>query len=215
MCKTTWNHVFCKVRNTNVRDCEKMSNRTPSKSLIDELPNGVKENLSSGEEVIRYLRTFEVVERPDYIILTNLRLVYFDEKHLGRYAFKSIPFQKLLRMRAHRGALLWGDISFNGEDGTVILLERVDRNDLEGFIDAVEIAYNSIAVEPISIKHEKDLLGAAKWEYNKPAEMIVRQRSSDQPKPSEDPLDQLKGRFIRGEISEEEYKAKLRVLQEK
>jgi hypothetical protein len=192
-----------------------MSDKSPSKSLIDELPGGVKENLSPGEEVIRYLKTFEVVERPDYIILTNLRVVYFNEKHLGRYAFKSIPFQKLLQMRAHRGALLWGDISFTSEDGTVIQLERVGRNDLEGFIDALEIKYNSIAVEPISIKHERHLVGIATWQFDKPAEIIFRQQPLDQPKPSEDPLSQLKMRFIRGEISEEEYKAKLRVLQEK
>ena len=192
-----------------------MSDKSPSKSLIDELPGGVKENLSPGEEVIRYLKTFEVVERPDYIILTNLRVVHFNEKHLGRYAFKSIPFQKLLQMRAHRGALLWGDISFTSEDGTVIQLERVGRNDLEGFIDALEIKYNSIAVEPISIKHERDLVGIATWQFDKPAEIIFRQPPLDQPKPSEDPLSQLKMRFIRGEISEEEYKAKLRVLQEK
>jgi hypothetical protein len=194
---------------------KEISNKSPGKSLIDELPGAVKENLSSGEEVIRYLKTFEVVERPDYIILTNLRVAYFDEKHIGRYVFKSIPFQKILQIRAHRGAVLWGEISFKSEDGTVILLERVDHHDLEDFIDALETAYNSIAVEPISIKHEKDLLGKATWEFNKPAEMIVRQRSSDQPKPSEDPLNQLKTRFIRGEISEEEYKAKLRVLQER
>jgi hypothetical protein len=175
----------------------------------------VKKNLASGEEVKSYLKTFEVAEKPDYIILTNLRVAYFDEKHLGRYVFKSIPFEKLLQIRAHRGAALWGEISFKSEDNTVILLKRVNRDDLEGFIDALEAAYNSIAVEPISIKHEKDLLGKATWEFDKPAEMIVRQRSSDQPKPSEDPLDQLKMRFIRGEISEEEYKAKLRALQEK
>ena len=192
-----------------------MSDKPPSKSLIDELPSGVKENLSSGEEVIRYLKTFEVGELPDYIILTNLRVVYFDEKHLGRYAFKSIPFQKLLQMRAHRGALLWGDISFKSEDGTVILLERVDRHDLEGFIDALEIEYNGIAVEPISIKHEKDLVGIASWEFDKPAEMVFRQQPSNQPERSDDPLSQLKMRFIRGEISEEEYRTKLRVLQEK
>ena len=134
---------------------------------------------------------------------------------MGRYVFKSIPFQKLLQIRAHRGAVLWGEISFKSEDGTVILLERVDNHDLEGFIDALEISYNSIAVEPISIKHEKDLFGMATWEFDKPEEVIFRQASPDQPKPSENPLDQLKMRFIRGEISEEEYKAKLRVLQEK
>jgi hypothetical protein len=165
--------------------------------------------------VIRYLKTFEVAERPDYIILTNFRIAYFDEKHIGRYVFKSIPFEKLLQIKAHRGAALWGEISFKSEDHTVILLKRVNRGDLEGFINALENAYNSIAVEPISIKHEKDLLGKATWEFNKPTEMIIRQRPSDQPKPSEDPLNQLKTRFIRGEISEEEYKAKLRVLQEK
>jgi len=192
-----------------------MGDKSPSKSLIDQLPGAVKENFSSGEEVICYLKTFEVVERPDYIILTNLRVAYFDEKHLGRYVFKSIPFQKILQVRAHRGAVLWGDISFKSEDGTIILLERVDHRDLEGFIDALETAYDSIAVEPISIKREKDLLGKATWEFNKPEEIIFRQRPSDQPKPSEDPLNQLRMRFIRGEISEEEYRAKLRVLQEK
>lgn len=192
-----------------------MDYKLPNKSLIDELPSKLKENLSSGEEVVRYLKTFEVVERPDYIILTNLRVVYFNEKHLGRYGFKSIPFQKLLQMRAHRGVLLWGDISFKSEDGTVILLEKVDHDDLKGFIDALEIAYNSIAVEPISIKHERDLLGKEIWEFDKPEEIIFRQQPSNQSIPSEDPLNQLKIRFIRGEISEEEYRAKLRVLQER
>jgi hypothetical protein len=148
--------------------------KLPSKSLIKKL----KGNLSSGEEVKSYLKTFEVVERPDYIILTNLRIVYFNEKHLGRYEFKSIPFQKLLRMRAHRGVLLWGDISFESEDNTMILLEKVDHDDMKGFIKLLEIAYNSIAVEPISIKHEKDLLGKEKWEFDKPAEKIFRQQPS-------------------------------------
>lgn len=192
-----------------------MSDRFPKKSLIDELPGGVKKNLSPGEEVMRYLKTFEVTERPDYIILTNLRLVYFDEKHLGRFAFKSIPLQKLLHIEAHKGALVWGEISFKSEDGTVIVLERISRGDLEDFIDALETAYNRIAVEPVSMKHEGDLLGMADWEYNKPEETVFRQQPTDQSKPVEDPLNQLKMRFIRGEISEEEYRAKLRVLQEK
>jgi len=194
---------------------EKMSNTSPKKSLIDELPGGVKKNISPGEEVVRYLKTFEVTEKPDYIILTNQRLVYFDEKHLGRFTFKSIPLQKLLQIKAHKGAIIWGEISFKSEDGTTFVLERVNRGDLEGFIDALEAAYNRIAVEPVSMKHQGDLLGMAEWEYNKPEETVFRQLPAEQPKPVEDPMHELKMRFIRGEISEEEYKAKLRVLQEK
>ena len=192
---------------------KKLGDKTPKKSLIDELPNGLKKNLSPGEEVIRYLKTFEITEQPDYIILTNLRLIYFDEKHLGRYTFKSIPFQKLLQIRAHKGAVVWGEITFKSEDGTELLLKRVNRKDLEVFIDALETAYNSIAVEPVSMKHEGDLLGKMEWEFNKPEEMVFRQQPSAQPG-SIDPLNQLKMRFIKGEISEEEYRAKLRVLQE-
>lgn len=192
-----------------------MSNNSHIKNLIDELPNGLKENLSSGEEIVNYLKTFEIVERPNYIILTSLRLVYFNEKRLGRYDFKSIPFQKLLQIRAVRGILLWGDISLKAEDGTIILLKDVDHNKMKGFIDELEIAYNRIAVEPISIKHSRDLLGKERWEFDKPEEIIFRQQPFEQLNPSEDPLNQLKMRFIKGEISEEEYKAKLRILQEK
>ena len=194
---------------------KKVSEKPPTKSLVDMLPDGLKKNLSPGEEIISYLKSFVIAERSNYIILTNLRLIYFDEKYLGRYLFKSLPFQKLLQVSAHKGAVVWGEVSVKMEDGTSYTVERVSRNDMASFIDALEIEYNNIAVEPISIKHKGELLGIADWEFNKPAEMIFRQQPSNQSKLVEDPLIQLKMRFVKGEISEEEYKAKLQVLQEK
>jgi len=187
----------------------------PTKSLLDKLPDGLKKNLSPGEEIISSLNSFVIAERTNYIILTNLRLIYFDEKHLGRYDFKSLPLQKVLQVSAHKGAIVWGEVSVKMEDGTFYTVERVSRNDMTNFIDALEIEYNRISVEPISMKHKGELLGMADWEFNKPAEMVFRQNPSIQSNPAEDPLVQLKIRFVKGEISEEEYKAKLRVLQEK
>ena len=187
----------------------------PEKNLADSLPEGVKKNLSLNEQIISYLRTFVIAERTNYIILTNQRLIYFDEKHLGRYTFKSLPFQKLLQVKAHKGAVVWGEVTFKMEDGSTYVLERVPRNELARFIEKLEIAYNSIAVEPVSMKREGDLLGMTDWEFNKPAEIVFRQKPSFESQAAGDPLDQLKLRFVRGEISEEEYKAKLRVLQEK
>jgi hypothetical protein len=195
-----------------------MSKEGPAEKPIDELPRGVKENLSSQEEVISFLKTFAVVERPNYIILTNLRLAYFDDKRLGRYDFISLPFQKILQMRANRGVFLWGDISFKAEDGHIVFLEKVDREDMLSFIETLRIAYNRIAVEPISIRHTKSLVGQESWEFDKPAEVVFRQQPIPQPQTSptssEDALSQLKMRFIKGEISEEEYRSKLRVLEE-
>ena len=187
----------------------------PAKNLVDKLPDGLKKNLSPGEEIICYLNGFVIAERTNYIILTNIRLIYFDEKHLGRYDFKSLPLQKVLQVSAHKGAIVWGEVSIKMENGTSYTVKRVSRNDMTDFIDALEIAYNSIAVEPVSIKHKGELLGIADWEFNKPAEMIFRQKPAIQSQPAEDPLVQLKMRFVKGELSEEEYKAKLRVLQEK
>ena len=187
----------------------------PTKSLVDKLPDGLKKNLSPSEEILCYLKSFVIAERTNYIILTNIRLIYFDEKFLGRYVFKALPLQKVLQVSAHKGAILWGEVSVKMEDGTLYTVERVSRNDMANFIDALEIEYNSIAVEPVSIKHKGELLGISDWEFNKPAEMIFRQNPSIQSQTAEDPLVQLKMRFVKGEISEEEYKAKLRVLQEK
>jgi hypothetical protein len=193
---------------------EKMSETPSAKSLVDKLPDGLKKNLSPGEEVISSLNSFVIAERTNYIILTNIRLIYFDEKHLGRYDFKSLPLQKVLQVSAHKGAIVWGEVSVKMEYDTCYTVERVNRNDMVNFIDALEISYNRIAVEPVSMKRKGDLLGMADWEFNKPAEMVFRQPLPIQSQPVEDPLVQLKMRFIKGEISEEEYKAKLRVLQE-
>jgi hypothetical protein len=198
----------------NTQDGEKVSEK-PTKSLVDKLPDGVKKNLSPGEEIVCYLKSFVVAERTNYIILTNIRLIYFDEKFLGRYDFKSLPLQKVLQISAHKGAIVWGEISVKMEDGTSYNVERVSRKDMTNFVDALEIEYNNIAVEPVSIKHKGELLGISDWEFNKPAEMIFRQPPAIQSQTAQDPLVQLKMRFVKGEISEEEYKAKLQVLQGK
>jgi hypothetical protein len=104
---------------------------------------------------------------------------------------------------------VWGEVSVKMEDGASYTVKRVSRGDMANFIDALEISYNNIAVEPVSMKRKGELLGMADWEFNKPAEMVFRQTQPAQSKPVEDPLVQLKMRFIKGEISEEEYKPNL------
>jgi len=112
-----------------------LAKKTSDKSLIDKLPDGLKKNLNAGEEIINYLTSFVVAEKTNFVVLTNQRLIYFDEKHLGRFDFKSLPLQKVLQVSAHRGAVVWGNVSVKMEDGTVYTVERVNRKDLVHFID--------------------------------------------------------------------------------
>lgn len=184
------------------------------KTLLEKMPDGLKKNLNTGEEIVSYLKSFVVAEKTNFVILTNQRLIYFDEKHLGRYDFKSLPLQKVLQVTAHKGAVVWGEVTIKMEDGAKYTVERVSRKDMIDFIDALETIYNSIAVEPISIKQKGELLGMADWEFNKPPETIFREKPNLTSKSVDDPLVELKIRFAKGELSEEEYRAKLKILKE-
>lgn len=192
---------------------KKISINSPAKDLIGKLPSKVKKNLSVNEQIIGYIKSFTVFAKPNYFILTNYRVLFFDEKHIGRFDLQSIPFQKILQIKAHRGPVLFGEMSLKNEDETIVQLNRILRGTIESFINAIEIAYNNVAIEPIAIKRKKGTL-SAEWEFNKPAEMLFRQQSTSQSKLDDDPLNQLKMRFVKGEISEEEYKTKRRILQE-
>jgi hypothetical protein len=177
------------------------------------LPDNLLENLNPDETVIDSLKTATIASRPDYTVLTNQRIIYFNAKYLGRYELATIPYQKLERMVAERGMLRFGTITFVDENEEEIALNRVPKDQIESFINSLEEALNMIAVEPISIKRNKGLGGRMNWEFNKPQEMLYRTtarpaqsyQSQQDPSKNQDPLQVLKMRYARGEISEEEY----------
>lgn len=182
--------------------------------MIQDLPKGIQENLLEGEVVINVLSTFSILQKPNYTLLTDRRILYFDEKHLGRYDLVDIPFSKLQSVWAEKGVVSFGSIEFKGEqEETPISLTRVPKDEIEPFIDALEYAINELAVEPISIKRKKSILGKMEWEFKKEAEMLFRTKTESSPSSSVDPLSKLKMRFASGEISEEEYLRMKKILE--
>lgn len=179
------------------------------------IPNKLSGLLESGEEVLRGVSSSRIGALPEYFFLTDRRVVYFDDKRLGRYDMSSIPYSKLLRLDAEVGAIRFGNITITNEDDDVFKLERILKGDVEPFIQALEQSINKIAVEPITITHKKNLLGR-EWHFTKPAEMVFK--SSGQsvgvsiPRAVRDPLEALKMRYVNGEISKEEYEEMRRVL---
>jgi hypothetical protein len=174
--------------------------------MANELPKKLLEQLEPGEKIYDTLKTTTIASRPDYTVLTNYRIIYFNEKHLGRYDFVVIPYSKLQTMKAERGLLTFGKISFRDEQDEEIALYRVSKEQIEPFIESLEKAMNNVAVEPISIKRKKHLGSNMIWEFEKPPELIFRSYRESLSKSSLDPLNELKMRYVRGEISESEYK---------
>lgn len=68
---------------------------------------------------------------PDYTVLTNSRIIYFNAKFLGRYDLVTIPYQKLERMVAERGMLRFGKITFYDENQEEIASNRVPKDQIQ------------------------------------------------------------------------------------
>jgi hypothetical protein len=184
--------------------------------MIEELPQGIRDTLTSGEQVLRVLKTYTLVNKPEYTLLTDRRILYFNEKFFGRYDLSDIPYSKLESISAERGRMRFSSIEFQKEsEEKPLLLSKVPKEDIEPFIEALELAINNIAVEPISIQRRKGLMGKMEWKFKKGTEMLFKARSADagalerkdfiKEDVSNDPLRTLKMRFVKGEISEEEY----------
>ena len=179
------------------------------------VPDQLLENLATGEEVKRSLRTKSLLNIPEFTFLTNRRIIYYNQKILGRYDLIDIPYSRLSEMKAERGRMSFGSIVFVSEEGDEVQLKKVPKAQIEEFVQALEIALNNVAVEAIRIKRIKGLLGKMVWEFKKSPEMIFRARPPDnealtyksqtQRPPDSDPMNELKMRLARGEITMEEF----------
>jgi hypothetical protein len=179
-----------------------------------EIPPGARVNLVSGESVNRVLKTYSLLNKPEYTILTDRHILYFNEKILGRYDLSDIPYSRRAR---------FGSIEFTSEDKKEIKIKHVPKDDIQPFVEALEIAINNVAVEPISISRGKGLLGKRTWEFHKTPEMLFKSRPTRadtlerrefvKDAPEDDPLKKLKMRFVNGEITEEEYLRMKRILE--
>jgi hypothetical protein len=184
--------------------------------VSSKLPKGIQETLVAHERIHKVLKTVSIINKPEYTVLTDRRILYFNEKILNRYDLEDIPYSKLMEMKAERGRVRFGSIEFKSEEmKKPIKLSKVPKKDIEPFIAALEIAMNNVAVEPISIKRSKGLIGKMRWEFKKTPETLFKSRPAEadslerrpfsKEEPEADPLRKLKLRLVNGEISEEEY----------
>jgi hypothetical protein len=189
--------------------------------MSQELPKGVYENLSSDESIVVSVSNFGLSLHPQYIVLTDRRVLYFSDEMFGRYYMKDIPYIRLKALRAETGRVAFGTVEFEGDDEESISLAQVPRDAVQPFMDSFESTMKGIALDPISVKRGRGLMGRMTWEFKKPAKMRLRKRGEARgveevphTEAAEDPLVKLQMRFVNGEITEEEYLSMRRLLEE-
>ena len=174
-------------------------------TIKDQMPKEIQENLEPGEEPKKIVETFSIKNTPEVLVITDCRVLYLEKKLFRRYYFQAIPYMKMLSVKAKIGRI-WGEFIVEGEDETVIHLEKVKKDGIISTFESMKEAINAIAVEPLSIIHKKGLIGE-EWTLSKPPEMVMRQMKED------DPLQILKIRYARGEMTKEEYDQMKEILE--
>ncbi|RLF75016.1 hypothetical protein DRN39_07845 [Thermococci archaeon] len=188
--------------------------------MKDKLPKGILENLSPGEEVLYAIRKkFSLEAKPKWLVVTDRRIMYIDEKILGRYDLTAIPYEKLELVYVKVGKVS-SEFLIKKEDGNEIKLQRMDKDEARNAIEAIRDALNEIAVEPVSIERKKHLM-SEEWIIHKPKEVVSRgirmEARRTVSRKEEDPLEKLKKLkelYDMGVLSQEEYEEKRKKLLE-
>ncbi len=186
------------------------------------LPKAVVKQLEPGEEVLHTVKKKVSLEKPKWVVVTDRRIIYVDEKILGRYEIKAIPYQKLKEVEVKLG-ILSSEFVIKGEENIVLKLGWMNKEQARETINAIKNALNAIAVEPVTIEINKGLT-SEEWHLKKPEELVTRfapaGKTIEHPpaKVEEDALEKLKKLkelYDMGAITEEEYEEKRKKLLEK
>ncbi|UCH37960.1 MAG: SHOCT domain-containing protein, partial [Candidatus Bathyarchaeota archaeon] len=184
-------NTFDQASDTTQAPDEPLSHVTPPKEILD--------NFEPGEILLEIIETYSLKNTPEWLALTDRRVMYLDKKLLGRYEFHAIPYMKMQNAIAKIGRMIWGEFIIQGEGDTIIHLKRLKKEGIISSFETMKKAINAIAIEPLSIIHKKGLFGE-EWTLSKPPEMIMRQQSEEV-----DIFNILKQRLAKGEITKEEY----------
>jgi len=186
---------------------------------VAEIPKEATENLYPGESVLYSIKKKLYTElKPKFLVVTNRRVMYLDQKILGRYEMVDIPYEKLEFVHFKKGKI-GAKFVIRSEEGEEITLSWMEKEEAEKAIESIRDALNAIAVEPVSIQKKKGLLGVELM-LSKPKEIITRALPMTQvverrTLPKEDPIEKLKKLkelYEAGILSKEEFEEKKRKL---
>jgi hypothetical protein len=181
-------------------------------------PKEIEENLLPGEKILHTIvkqASFEA--KPKWLIVSSKRVIYFDQKLLGRYELKDIPYEKLEKVIYNHGALA-SEFILVDESGLKLILKWLNKLECKKAIETIRDGINAIAVEPVSIQKKKKLMGREEWRLHKPKEVVSKavhiqrfESQSTQNPSTESPMEKLKKikeLHDMGILTDEEYEEK-------
>lgn len=183
--------------------------------IMTEIPEEIRDNLYPNEQIKFSLKKKLGLQiKPAYFIVTDRRVIMLDQKILGRYEMKDVPYEKLEYVKFKRGKI-GSEFLVKSEDIEPIKLTWLEKEEALEALNAIKNSLNAIAAEPVSIKRKKGIWWE-EWEIVKPAELITKAApttkvetvAKGEKEDTFEKLKKLKELHDMGIISDEEYEEK-------
>lgn len=179
--------------------------------MREKLPTPILKVLHPDEEVLKVMRQITLARWPKWLIITSKRIVYYDQKMLGRYELRDFPYSKIELILCRVG-LLATLFYVRKEGGEELKIPWLKKTEIRSVFETIYNALNRVAIEPVSIKKKKFLIGE-EFILEKPAEVVSRMAvtgegawsARSESKSVEERLRRLKELLEKGLITQEEY----------
>ena len=137
-----------------------------------DIPKGLLQSIEDGEEILYMVKKRFALEKPKWLVVSNRRVIFFDEKLLGRYELRAVPYEKLEKIVYH-GGLVGSKFYILLENGERLEMSWMDKDESKKAMTAIYNAVRNIAVEPPSLRKKKNLV-SEDWILHKPREIVAR-----------------------------------------
>jgi hypothetical protein len=92
-----------------------------------EVPNEISENLYPNENVLFCVKKkLRLEAKPKFLAVTDRRVIYLDQKILGRYEIIDVPYEKLEQVFFKEGVVA-AEFILKSEDAGTIKLDWMDK----------------------------------------------------------------------------------------
>lgn len=120
-----------------------------------DIPKDVTDNLYSGENVIYCIKKKIALElKPRYLVITDRRVIYYDQKIAGRYDLHDIPYSKLERVYFNEG-IIASEFALKDEENHQILLTWLDKTECKDAIIRYEMRLIQLQLNPCPFRKRK------------------------------------------------------------
>lgn len=143
------------------------------------MPQDIVDTLYSGENPLCVLQNLrESGERQKIVIVTDQRLMYFEENATGMYDDTLFAFARIESVVSHEGKKV-AELKITDTDATALKIAWLTNEEAERVLLTLQSAMNDLGTALVSLDRRKSMFSGEEWTLKKPVDYLTRTVKAD------------------------------------